>query len=94
MKNFETIERYLNEEMTPEERSAFERELQKDAALAKEYELHKQENEVIELAIEEDIFQEIKAIGRERQVGADQGQPATATERCFPARRAKKEAGG
>jgi len=84
MKNFETIERYLNEEMTAEERSAFERELQKDAALAEEYELHKQEKEVIELAVEEDIFQEIKAIGRERQEGAGQGQPATATEKASP----------
>lgn len=84
MKNFETIERYLNGEMTPEERSAFEHTLRTDAALAKEYELHKQEKEVIEFAIEEDIFQEIKAIGRERQAPAGQDQPAPAEKASPP----------
>lgn len=84
MKNFETIERYLNGEMTPEERSTFEHTLRTDAALAKEYELHKQEKEVIEFAIEEDIFQEIKAIGWERQVPVDQGQAAAAAEKASP----------
>lgn len=84
MKNFDTIERYLNEEMAPEERSAFEQALQDDAALAREYELHKRENEIIELAIEEDIFQEIKAIGRERAAAAVQGQAAAPAGKASP----------
>jgi len=92
MKNFETIERYLNEEMTPEERSAFEHTLQTDAALAEEYELHKQEKEVIEFAIEEDIFQEIKAIGQERQSAAGQGRQSAPAENAPPPER-KPEGG-
>lgn len=44
---FEKIERYLQGEMNPEERTDFERELRKDSELQKKYELHVAANELL-----------------------------------------------
>ncbi|RMG86503.1 MAG: hypothetical protein D6714_04125 [Bacteroidetes bacterium] len=48
MKYFERIEKYLNEEMTPEEKVAFQRDLKQDEALKTAFLIQKAESEAIE----------------------------------------------
>jgi TolA-binding protein len=82
MKNFDKIERYLKRKMTPEERSGFERELEEDQGLAREYKLHKEEHELLTFAVREQMREDIKAIGRERKSKPERAeQPAQGQEK-------------
>lgn len=57
MENFNRIQKYLHNEMSPEERSSFEKEVQANEALAMELELQRFELETIE-QLEEDSLRE------------------------------------
>lgn len=62
MKYFDQIERYLNEEMSPIERDAFERKMEQDTLLAEEVRLQQFEDSAIDLMIEDDLLVKIGKI--------------------------------
>lgn len=62
MENFERIERYLKDKMSPEERQAFDQELSSDQALREELAYQRLEEEFLELAIREGIRKELEAV--------------------------------
>ena len=62
MKNFERIARYLGGEMNPGERATFEEEIKVDKALREELETQRLEEELLDIAAEQRIRNELEAI--------------------------------
>ncbi len=70
MKNFKLIDRYINNKMTLQERTAFEEKLANNKELAAEYKTQKFEEDALELMIENKIrekIQRLKKRGDKRQ---------------------------
>jgi len=67
MNNFDQIERYLNEEMSLEEKESFEQAMEQDTSLAEEVRLQQFEESAIDLMIEDDLLGKINKIASEEK---------------------------
>lgn len=67
MKYFDKIERYLNGEMTSEEAESFNKEVLKNEELAKELEMQRMEESILNFAVEEQLLEQIEAIKKEKK---------------------------
>lgn len=76
MANSNKIDRFLNQEMSPEENKLFLKEIENNPELAKEVSTQKLEKEAIDLLFEEE-FKEKIAIWREEAKQLDNPQPNT-----------------
>ena len=70
MKYFDKINRKLKGEMSASEAAEFDQELQENEELAKAYELQQMEEDLLSLAVEEDLLAEIKAIRNEQSASS------------------------
>ncbi|MFT7450069.1 MAG: hypothetical protein ACI9VN_000782, partial [Patescibacteria group bacterium] len=66
MKNFDKIERYLQNEMGEEEKGAFEKEVSQNPDLAEELVLQGVEEEAIDLMIEDELLKKVKWIASKK----------------------------
>ena len=67
MKNFDQIERYLNDEMSESQRQLFEQTMEQDTKLAEEVRLQQFEESAIDLMIEDDFLDKISKIASEEK---------------------------
>lgn len=83
MKNFERIERYLNDEMNNSEKTSFENEVAKDKALAVELELQRAENSALDIVAFDVLKNEIAsaaALDRKRNAEHEESNKESLTK--------------